>query len=272
MADSNKLAEVVAMIVERDEDFAPLQAAARPNGEEPVWPLSRLKECLGYGASEKIDSAVNRAKISAQTAGLPLKEHFVAGELFDVPGEIFLTKYASLLVTMNADPSKEKVAIAQSYFALQADKQRLEDEKRLRSRFDVTNENRKLNGVASDRGVENFEKFHGIGLAALYGGRTQSQVKYMKGLPATAQLLDHAGSEELAANLFRITQTAAALKRQIRRSEDDATETHRRVGQGVRTLIVNAGNTLPERLPASPTKIDMLATRVKKGLKTGPKR
>ncbi|MDC0745349.1 hypothetical protein [Polyangium mundeleinium] len=271
LANSDKLAEVVAMMVERDEEFQPLKEAAKPNGDEPVWPLSRLKECLGYTASEKIDPAVNRAKISAQTAGLSIKEHFVAGDIFDAPGEIFLTKYAALLVTINADPSKEKVAVAQSYFALQADKQRLEDEKRLRTRFDVTNENNKLQGVAADKGVQDFAKFNGVGLYALYGGRNQQKVKSMKGLPPSAQLLDHAGSEELAANLFRITQTAAALRRQTTRSEDIATETHRRVGESVRGVILRAGNTPPERLPVSPTKIDKLATKVKKELKSGPK-
>jgi DNA-damage-inducible protein D len=267
MADGNKLAEVVAMIVDRDADFKPLQEASTPHGDEPVWPLSRLKDCLGYAATEKIDPAVNRAKISAEKAGLPVKEHFVSGELFDAPGEVFMTKYACLLVTINADPSKVKVAIAQSYFALQTDKQRLEDEKRLRTRFDVTNENRILNGVAQDRGVQDFEKFNGVGLAALYGGRNQATVKSMKGLPPKAVLLDHAGSEELAANIFRITQTAAALKRQLGKSETAATETHRRVGASVRSVIMEAGNTPPELLPIAPTKIDQLATRVKKQLK-----
>jgi len=272
LANSDKLAEVAAMIIERDEEFGPLREAARPNGEEPVWPLSGLKEYLGYGAGEKIDPAVNRAKISAQTAGLSIKEHFVAGELFDTPGEIFLTKYAALLVTMNADPSKKMVAVAQSYFALQADKQRLEDEKRLRTRFDITKENHQLQGVASDRGVQDFQKFNGIGLYALYGKRSQPQVKKMKGLPQSATLLDHAGSEELAANLFRITQTAAALRRQTVPNEAIATETHRRVGESVRNVIVRAGNTPPERLPVASTKIDKLATKLKKELNSGPKK
>ena len=271
MANSNKLAEVVAMLAERNEEFGPLTAAQRPNGDDPVWPLSRLKECLGYGKDEKIEPAVNRAKISAQGAGFSIREHFVSGELLDEPGELFLTKYASLLVTINADPSKRKVAIAQSYFALQADKQQLEDEKRLTSRYEVTTENRNLQGVAKDRGVEDFERFNGVGLSALYGGFNQANVKSMKGLPAKANLLDHAGSEELAANLFRITQTAAALRRQDGKSETAATETHRRVGASVRDVIIGAGNTPPERLPVSATKIDVLATKVKRGLKDKPK-
>jgi DNA-damage-inducible protein D len=267
MADSNKLAEVVAMIAERDDDFRPLKDAAVPHGAEPLWPLSRLREILGYVAEEKIDPAVNRAKISAEKAGFSLKEHFVPGDVFNDPGEVYLTKYASLLVTLNADPSKERVAIAQSYFALQADQQRMEDEKRLRTRLDVATENRNLQGVASDAGVANFQRFNGVGLAALYGGLNQDSVKRMKGLPVAAQLLDHAGSEELAANLFRITQTAAALRRQVSKSEDTATETHKNVGRSVRRVIISAGNAPPERLPAAKTKIDAIATKVKKEFK-----
>jgi DNA-damage-inducible protein D len=269
VADSNKLAEVVAMIEQRDQDFASLKAAARPNGDEPLWPLSRLMECLGYAPGEKIDNAVNRAKISAANNGLTIKEHFVVGDVFGEPNELFLTKYASLLVTINADPAKKMVATAQAYFALQADRQRLEDEKRVKSRFEVANENRNLAGVAGEKGVRDFQKFNGIGLAALYGGKNQKQVKAMKGLPQSADLLDRAGSEELAANLFRITQTAAALRRQTQRSESEAIDTHERVGAGVRRAIISAGNTPPERLPVAPTKIDSLATEVRKGLKPG---
>lgn len=267
MVDSNRLAEVVALIAERDDDFRPLVEAAVPRGEEPLWPLTKLRVFLGYGDGEKIDPALNRAKIAAEKAGFPLREHFVAGDLFDDKGEVYMTKYACLLVTLNADPSKDRVAIAQSYFALQADHQRLEDEKRLRSRFDVASENKVLQGVALDRGVSDFQKFNGVGLYALYGGLNQDRVKTMKGIPRSATLLDHVGSEELAANLFRITQTAAALRRQTAQDETSATDTHRRVAERVRAVITDAGNTPPERLPAATTQIDKLATQTKKRLK-----
>lgn len=270
MANSNKLAEVISMIAERDEDFRPLSAAAVVHREdEPLWALSALKEFLGYEPDEKIDPALHRAKIAAEKAGMSLREHFVQGDLFSTPGEVYLTKYAALLVTINADPSKEKVAIAQSYFALQTDKQRLEDEKRLRARYEVVSENNVLKGVAADRGVEDFARFNGVGLFALYGKRNQDQVKAMKGLGKNASLLDHAGSEELAANLFRITQTSAALRRQTVRNEIQATETHKRVAENVRSVIINAGNTPPERLPAAEMKIDRVATQVKKALANG---
>ena len=267
MVDSNRLAAVVAMLAERDDDYRPLKDASVPHGAEPLWPLSALKSFLGYGEDEKIDPALNRAKIAAEKVGFSLKEHFVPGDRLGDSSEIYLTKYASLLVTLNADPSKYRVAIAQSYFALQSDIQRLEDEKRLRTRLDVASENKNLQGVAQDAGVSDFQKFNGVGLAALYGGLNQDTVKRMKGLAVSAQLLDHAGSEELAANLFRITQTAAALRRQVSKSEATATETHKQVGRSVRRVIISAGNAPPEELPASTTKIDAIATKVKMELK-----
>jgi DNA-damage-inducible protein D len=267
MANSDKLAEVVAMIEERNDEFRPLiTAAVDRSGEEALWPLSRLKEFLGYEPSESIDGAVNRAKIATSNSGMIIKEQFIPGDSFGDPGEIYLTKYAALLVTVNADPAKKRVALAQSYFVLQADKQILEDEKRLKTRLDVATENRNLMGVAKDRGVQDFARFNGVGIQGLYGIPLRD-VLVKKGLPGGAQLLDHACSEELAANLFRITQTAAALRRQPDKSEFQATETHRKVAKGVRQAIISAGNEPPERLPAAGIKIDRLATQTRKRLK-----
>lgn len=271
MSDSNQLAEVVAMMAERDDDFDPLQKAAicaDDDSGELYWSLSWLKTFLGYEEDERIDPAVNRAKISASKAGIKIRDHFYFVDAYEGPTEVYLTKYACLLVVMNADPSKEKVALCQAYFALAADKQRLEDEKRLRVRLDVATENRHLSNVAADRGVEDFEKFNGLGLYALYGQKNQAQVRKMKGLRPSAEVLDHAGSEELAANLFRITQTAAVLRRQEYKSEELATDTHVRVAEGIRRAIISAGNTPPEHLPAA-TKINIVATAVKKQLKSG---
>lgn len=265
MADGNKIAEVVAMLHERDEEYRPFkESAITVSAEDCYWVLSDLKRLLGYAVDESIDNAVNRAKISASKAGLSIKEHFVeTDDIFEKP-DICLSKFAALLVTMNADVEKTTVALAQSYFALQIDKQRLEDEKRLHTRLEVATENRKLNGAAQDAGVTNFEKFNGMGIQALYGGLNVDGIRRKKGIPSKAQFLDFAGSEELAANLFRITQTAAALRRQTAKSESLACNTHVRVSQGVRDAIKRAGNTLPENLPKAATKIDQIATSVKR--------
>jgi DNA-damage-inducible protein D len=267
MADSNKIAKVVAMLCERDEDFKVFQnIAISVSDDNCYWPLCDLKRALGYEEEESIENAVNRAKISATKAGFSIKEHFV--EVDDLFGkrELCLTKYAALLVVINADVEKTQVALAQAYFALQVDRQRLEDEKRLRTRLEVTTENRNLASAAKHAGVMNFEKFNGVGISALYGGLSVASIKARKGIPQGAQHLDYAGSEELAANLFRITQTAASLRRQELRNENVACQTHMSVAQGIRQAIRRAGNTLPENLPKAETKIDQLATAVKQQL------
>ena len=269
MANTDKLAEVAAMLAERDEDFRPFELAkVASDSDECYWSISDLKELLGYEQHESLDKAINRAKISASNAGISIKEHFCDGTIFDHPGEMYFSKYAAVLVTINADVTKTRVAIAQNYFALQVDRQRLEDEKRIKTRFDVANENSKLQGAAKEAGVSDFQKFNGVGVAALYGGHNVRQIQAMKGLQSNQQYLDFAGSEELAANLFRITQTAAALRRQNVKSEPMACHTHRQVGKAVRDVIIKAGNKPPEKLPPAATKIDKVATEVKKKLKS----
>lgn len=272
MANSDKLASVVVAIAERDEEFRPLETAASVVGTdgEQSWSLHALKTLLGYANDDDVSGIVNRAKVAASKAGWSLKEHFVDGTLHDVPGDVFLSKYAAYLFVTGCDPEKERVAVALSFFAHQLDRQALEDEKRLKTRLDVATENRKLAGVAGDRGVENFSKFNGSGVSALYGGRTASQLAAMKRLPKGASYLDFAGSEELAANLFRITQTAAALKRESFRDENRACQVHAKVARGVRETIREAGNTLPENLPAAGEKIDSLASKTSKRLGAKP--
>jgi len=269
MVNSNRLAEVVAMIAERDQEFADFNAGRMTvdGKEETIWKLSYLKSVLGYEEDESIQKAVDRAKIAASTAGIMIKENFIDGDLFSQPGDIYVTKYAALMIVMEADVRKENVALAKNYFALQVDKQWLEDEKRLKARLDVTTENNNLTGVAQEVGVKDFAKFNGMGIYGLYGNRNKKQIQQMKGLKPSQHYLDYAGSEELAANLFRITQTAGALRRQECQSEELACHTHKRVGEVVRKAILDAGNTPPELLPKAAEKVDTkVATRVKKKL------
>lgn len=267
---TDKLAEVVAILAERDEDFQPFTLACvqDENLEESYWSIANLKYLLGYEAHESLDRAINDAKIATSKAGMSIRTHFVDGGLFADEGETYVSKYAAVLITMNADVSKHRVAIAKAFFALQVDKQQLENEKRLKSRLDVATENKKLVGEAKRVGVDDFQRFNGVGVSALYGGLSASQISKKKNLPASASYLDFACSEELAANLFRITQTTAALRRQDRRSEDLACQTHRKVALGVRDAIKRAGNLPPEELPAAKTKIDAVATEFKKKLRS----
>ncbi len=267
MADGNRLAEVCALLAERDQEFGDIRRVATapdPESGEVFWSLSALTEVLQLEKRAAVDTAVARAKVAAGKADIPIREHFRDGSMFDKPGEMYLSKYASYLFVVNCDPNDGQVGLAQVFFALQVDRQRLEDEKRLRTRLDVTTETNKLTGVAKERGVVDFQKFNGMGVQGLYGGLTVAQIKTRKSLPQSANHLDFAGSEELAANLFRITQTRAALARQGVRSELLACQTHKAVAEGVRKVIKEAGNTLPEALPACSLKIDQLATQTKR--------
>lgn len=270
MTNSDRLAQVTAMLVERDDDFRPLDSLKIPHrDDEHVWRVLDLQIFLGYDNFRQFENVINRAKIAAGKAEWVIRDHFIDGDLFHYPGEVLVTKYAAMLIIFNADPSKGRVGIAQAYFALQCDRQQFEDEKRVRTRFEVTQENRKLSGVAQDAGVEDFKKFNGMGIAGLYGGLTARQIAVRKGLRPDDAHLDFAGSEELAANLFRITQTAAALRRQIVAGpvgETAACDTHARVGRHVRHAILQAGNLPPEELPAAEMSIDRTATAVKKVL------
>lgn len=263
---SDRLAEVYAMLESRDEEFAPIRNARYDADGTDLWDVGELERLLGYGSGESLAPALNRAKITLSKSGLSIGEHVIDGEQLGLPGHTFVTKVAAVLVVMNADAQKTEVAIAQTYFALVVDSQALEDEKRIRTRYEVNDENRRLQGAARASGVENFAAFNGAGVSALYGGLSVALIRARKGLRKNDHYLDFAGSEELAANLFRITQTRAALERQGTHSERAATETHRRIGLGIRRAIVDAGNTTPENLPRATESIDRVAAKKLKQL------
>lgn len=193
------------------------------NGIE-FWYARDLMGILEYSKWGNFFKVINKAKLSLENTDIATSDHFAdVGKMVQIGSnserqvdDIKLTRYACYLIVQNADPRKKSVALGQQYFAIQTRKQELseknikelsEDDKRLLARESITKENKNLFSSAKNVGVENFGKFNNAGYQGLYDGETAEDIKKRKNLNKKEQILDHMGSTELAANLFRITHS-----------------------------------------------------------------
>ena len=231
------------------------------------WEARELMPMLEYSKWEHFAKVINKAKISCQLSGQNVDDHFpVKGKIVKsgaTTKEVIdykLSRYACYLIVQNASPVRHKtVALGQTYFAIQTRKMEIteeeysklsEDEKRLYTRINVKHKNKYLFDTAKKAGVKNYGKFNDYGYKGLYGGETAKQIAKRKGInPEKEDILDYMGSTELAANLFRITQTDEVLKNKKVNNENEACITHHKVGQAVRQTIKKIGGTMPEKLP-----------------------
>ena len=255
----------------------------REDGTE-YWNSRELSEVLQYKKWENFSKVIDRAKLACDNSGLSIQDHFpevrkmveigsnTVRELLDYE----LSRYACYLIAQNANPRLKIIALAQTYFAVQTRKQEIsekeyseltEDEKRFYQRDLTRKGNYSLNQAAKNAGVKNFDKFHNSGYKGLYNGETADDIAKRKGLRYREDILDNMGSEELAANLFRITQTESRLKKDNICSENEANKTHYNIGKNIREVIAKNGGTMPEELPTPKKSLKQLEKENKNSLK-----
>ena len=235
------------------------------NGVE-FWYARELMIVLEYKQWRRFESVINKAKESCKNSDISVIEHFAnVGKLSKRANnaeveinDYKLSRYACYLIAQNGDSRKKVIALAQTYFAVQTRKQEItekeysmltEDEKRFYQRNLTRKGNYSLNQTAKKAGVRNFDKFHNAGYKGLYNGETADDIAKRKGLRYREDILDNMGSEELAANLFRITQTESRLKKDNICGEKEANKTHYKIGKNIREVIAKNGGTMPEDLP-----------------------
>ena len=242
------------------------------NGNE-FWGARKLSKILDYAEFRNFIPVIERAKEACKNSGQDLLHHFVdyhemielgKGAVKGFPS-YKLSRYACYLIVQNADPAKEIVALGQTYFAVQTRLQEIqqmqayqqlktEEEKRMFLRKEMSEHNRHLAEAAKDAGVINpidYAIFQNHGYMGLYNGLDAKGIHRRKGLKKTENVLDHMGSAELAANLFRATQTEEKLKRENIKGKQKANQTHFEVGKKVRKAIQDIGGEMPENLPVA---------------------
>lgn len=236
-------------------------------GEE-YWLARELQPVLEYVQWRRFSDAIERAKLACKNSGFAVEDHFAdVGKMVDIGSgaerqidDVMLSRYACYLIVMNGDPRKEVIAIGQSYFAVKTRQQELidnyeqmsEDQKRLAIRNEMIAHNKSLAEAAQMAGIEDqreYAIFQNKGYQGLYGGLGAKEIHARKGLKKSQKILDHMGSTELAANLFRATQTDEKLRRENIQGKQAAYDTHYQVGKKVRQTIQELGGTMPEDLP-----------------------
>ena len=235
------------------------------NGNE-FWYARELQMTLGYKRWDKFCNVIEEATIACKQSDYAVLDHFSqVGKMVQIGSgakrsqiDYKLSRYACYLIAQNGDSRKKVIALAQTYFAIQTRRQELsekeyntltEDEKRLYQRNLTRKGNYSLNIAAKNAGVKNFDKFHNSGYKGLYNGETANDIAKRKGLRYREDILDNMGSDELIANLFRISQTEQKLKKDNVKLEKTANKTHYEVGKKIRKTIEELGGTMPEELP-----------------------
>jgi DNA-damage-inducible protein D len=246
------------------------------------WSSRDFAEVLGYTDYRNFEQVIGKARMACFNSGQRVENHFVdVTEMVEIGSgakrsikTALLSRYACYLIIQNADPTKEIVALGQTYFAVQTRRQELSDhaieaQRRLLLRDEMRVHNLRLAEAAKRAGVidsKDYAIFQNHGYKGLYGGLSAQDIHSRKGLKKSQQILDHMGSTELAANLFRATQTEDKIRREKISHKDQANLTHYEVGSKVRRTIEELGGAMPENLPTTDS-IKKLKSRKRKSLK-----
>lgn len=251
------------------ESFEGIRRLSNNNIE--FWSSRDLAKVLDYSDYRNFQAVIDKAKEACKNSGELIQNHFVdftemVSIGYDVKREIVttaMTRYACYLAVQNSNPSKTIVAQAQTYFAVQTRRAEVElgkdsltedEQKRLILRREMSKHNTHLASAAKEAGVEtslDYAIFQNHGYEGLYGGLDAKAIHKRKGLKKSQNILDHMGSTELAANLFRATQTEEVLRKEHIQGKSNANRTHKEIGAKVRKAIRDIGGTMPENLPTT---------------------
>ena len=254
-------------LVKHDENLFENIKHVNEYGQE-FWYARELQSLLEYSQWRYLKEAIERAKTACTNSGHDVEDHFAevrkmveigSGAKRNVE-DYELSRYACYLIVMNGDPRKEVIALGQTYFAVKTRQQELiedyekltEEQKRLAIRNEMKRHNIALAEAAHEAGVMqpiDYAVFQNYGYMGLYNGLKAQDIKERKGLKKSQNILDFMGSTELAANLFRATQTEEKLRRENIKGKNEANQTHYEVGKKVRQTIADLGGTMPEDLP-----------------------
>ena len=252
------------------------------SGKE-YWLARELQKALEYKEWRKFSKVIQKAQKSCESSNINASEQFVRTDKLSKRNnnaKVYITdyklsRYACYLIAQNGDPHMKVIALAQTYFAIQTRRQELneieysnlsEDKKRLYQRDLTKKGNYSLNQTAKKAGVKDFAGFHNYGYRGLYNGETANDIAKRKGLRYREDILDNMGSDELIANLFRISQTEQKLQNDNIKGETNANLTHYNVGRKIRDTIKEIGGTMPENLPTPNKSLKELEKEKQKNL------